>query len=172
MTQIYSMSDTWNDVAVAWTAIKMDVTDTASLASSLLLDLQVGSVSQFKVTKAGDVTANSITLSDVTATRAIAPDAGALTIATGAVTATGSYHTLIGEGAAIDDLDTINGGTDGQLLILQADDDTVTITAKDGTGNLLLSADMALDNASDTLTLLYSAANSAWVEISRSDNGA
>lgn len=101
------------------------------------------------------------------------PDAGELTIATGAVTATGGFHTIDTEGdAASDDLDTINGGVDGMHLTIMAEDGARTVVAKDGTGNLQLSGDCTLDNAQDTLTLLYVAALSAWVEISRSDNGA
>ena len=100
-------------------------------------------------------------------------DAGALTIATGSITTTGTYHTVDTESAAAsDDLDTIVAGTDGQFLILQAEDGARTVVAKDGTGNLQLAGDFSLDNAQDTLTLIYSAALTAWVEISRSDNGA
>lgn len=56
---IYDLADIWNAGATTFTAIKMNVTDTASSAGSLLLDLQVGGTSQFKVSKAGEVTANS-----------------------------------------------------------------------------------------------------------------
>ena len=52
---IFDMADTWNNVATTYTAIKMNVTDTASNASSLLLDLQVGGASAFNVTKGGSV---------------------------------------------------------------------------------------------------------------------
>ena len=101
------------------------------------------------------------------------PDGGELTIATGVVSASGTYHTVDTESdAATDDLDTINGGVDGMFLVIQAENDARTVVAKDGTGNLQLNGDFSLDNAQDTLTLLYSGALSAWVEISRSDNGA
>jgi hypothetical protein len=53
---LYEMIDTWNDAAVTFTAIKMNVTDTASAAASNLLDLQVGGVSRFEVSKAGKLT--------------------------------------------------------------------------------------------------------------------
>jgi hypothetical protein len=56
MANVYDMSDTWNDGATTFTSIKMNVTDTASSASSLLMDLQVGGSSKFKVEKDGDVT--------------------------------------------------------------------------------------------------------------------
>lgn len=51
MANIYDMADTWNNGATTFTAIKMDVTDTASAAASLLMDLQIGSASNFLVGK-------------------------------------------------------------------------------------------------------------------------
>jgi hypothetical protein len=50
---------TWNAGGVTFTALKYNITNTASAAGSLLLDLQVGGASQFKVDKAGIVTAAS-----------------------------------------------------------------------------------------------------------------
>ena len=50
---IYDMTDTWNDGGTVFTAIKMNVTDTASAAGSLLLDLQVGGSSLFSVDDEG-----------------------------------------------------------------------------------------------------------------------
>ena len=55
MADIFNMLDTWNAGATVFTGIKLSVTDTASAAGSLLMDLQVGGVSQFKVSKAGNV---------------------------------------------------------------------------------------------------------------------
>jgi hypothetical protein len=52
---LFAMADTWNDEAKNFTSIKMNVTDTASDAGSLLLDLQVGGVSKFKINKSGEV---------------------------------------------------------------------------------------------------------------------
>jgi hypothetical protein len=59
-SNIYDLADTWNDGATTFTAIKMNVTDTASAAASKLLDLQVGGVSRFTVAKGGDVIAVSL----------------------------------------------------------------------------------------------------------------
>lgn len=50
---IFDLTDTWNAAGTTFTAIKMDVTNTASAAGSLLFDLQVGGASHFHVTKAG-----------------------------------------------------------------------------------------------------------------------
>lgn len=59
---IYDLSDVWNAGATVFSAIKMNVTDTASAAGSLLIDLQVGGVSQFCVSKGGRITAQTLTL--------------------------------------------------------------------------------------------------------------
>ena len=53
MAYIYSLADTWNAAGTTFTAIKMSVTDTASAAGSLLMDLQVGGSSKFSVAKDG-----------------------------------------------------------------------------------------------------------------------
>lgn len=54
---INNITDTWNSSGTTFTGIKFNVTDTSSAAASLLMDLQVGGVSKFKVNKAGKVDA-------------------------------------------------------------------------------------------------------------------
>ena len=54
-TNIFGMTDTWNAAGTTFTAIQMNVTDTASASGSLLLDLQVGGASKFSVGKNGQV---------------------------------------------------------------------------------------------------------------------
>ena len=56
MAYIYDLADTWNASGTTFNAIKMNVTDTASAAGSLLMDLQVGGVSRFSVAKTGTIT--------------------------------------------------------------------------------------------------------------------
>lgn len=48
-----NLSATWNTSGTTFTAVKMNVTDTASAAASMLIDLQVGGTSQFHVLKSG-----------------------------------------------------------------------------------------------------------------------
>jgi hypothetical protein len=48
-----TISQTWNAGAVAFTALKVNAVSTASAASSLLLDLQVGGVTKLKISKNG-----------------------------------------------------------------------------------------------------------------------
>jgi len=96
---------------------------------------------------------------------------GELTISSGVVTSTHSYHTVDTESdASTDDLDTINGGVvAGQIIVLKAENTARSIVAKDGTGNLKLSGDFTMDNTEDTLMLVYDGSN--WLEVTRSNNG-
>ena len=58
---LLDLSQTWNAGAVAFSALKLNVTDTASASGSLLLDLQVGGVSKVSVTKLGALSATGLT---------------------------------------------------------------------------------------------------------------
>ena len=94
-----------------------------------------------------------------------------LTISSGAVTATKSYHTVDTEGdAASDDLNTINGEVSGMIIILQQNSPDRTVTVKDGVGNIKLAGDFAFTSVKDTLQLIYD--GNHWCEVSRSFNGA
>jgi hypothetical protein len=126
------------------------------------------------ILKAIDSSSNA--LFDVTTARAIVskflnlPPATA-TISGGVITATTSFMRVDTEAAAAsDDLDTINGGADGDILIVNAFSSARTVVMKDATGNLALAGDFSLDNSGDRIMLHFH--NSAWNEISRSDNTA
>jgi hypothetical protein len=85
-----------------------------------------------------------------------------LTISSGAVTATGSAHTIDTESdAASDDLDTISGGTEGDLLVISANNAARTVVVKHGTGNILTfgGSDVDLDETRKTLLLHYDGSN-------------
>jgi hypothetical protein len=60
-TPVIDATQTWNSSGTTFTGIRFDVTDTASAAGSLLMDLRVGGVSRFSISKAGAATAASIT---------------------------------------------------------------------------------------------------------------
>lgn len=94
-----------------------------------------------------------------------------LTIASGAITVTKSYHKVDTEGAAAtDDLDTINGGTDGDILILRTANASRDVTVKNGTGNLRTVGDFILNFMEDRITLQYDGDMGVWLEIARSNN--
>jgi len=94
-----------------------------------------------------------------------------LTISGGVVTATTNYHLVDTESAAAtDDLDTINGGVDGMILVLHSLSGARDSTLKDNTGNLALAGDFTLTDVRDTITLIYAGAFALWLELSRSNN--
>jgi hypothetical protein len=78
---VLNMTQTWNNATTVFTATKLNVTDTTSSSSSLLMDLQVGAVSKFSVRKDGIVRVPS----------QAAVGGGATTSAIGSATATGIY---------------------------------------------------------------------------------
>ena len=89
-----------------------------------------------------------------------------LTIAAGVVEIFGEWHYIDTEGlAATDDLDTINGGREGDVISIRAADSNRTVVMKDSTGNLQLNSDFALDNAQDSINLQK--IGNTWYEISR-----
>jgi len=75
-----------------------------------------------------------------------------------------------GTGNGADNLDTVNGCNEGDVLVLCPATSGVadTVTARDGIGNLSLAGNFAMDHVDDRLTLLRTAAG--WVELSRSGN--
>lgn len=97
-------------------------------------------------------------------------DGSELTIATGSITPTTGFHLVDTEAdAATDDLTTISGGTTGQILVLKSVVDSRNVVVKDGTNIALASStDFTLENADDSITLLYT--GTKWIELSRSTN--
>lgn len=67
-TPLPDIAQKWNAGGVTFTAVKLNVTDTASAAASLLIDLQVGGVSKFSVRKDGGVTGLLLTAAQTNVT--------------------------------------------------------------------------------------------------------
>ncbi len=138
-------SQTWNAGGVTFTGLKLNVTDSASAAASLLLDLQVGGVSKFSVKKDGTI-ATTVAISGLTASQAVFTD-GSKNLVSNAITGTGNVvmsasPTLTGtltaaaanfSGAVVNSSTTTLSGalTYGGVTLSNA----VT-----GTGNMVLSA--------------------------------
>jgi len=100
--------------------------------------------------------------------------ATALTIATGVVTLTNNSSSYIvdTEGStSTDDLTTINGGQDGQIVIIQSANNNRDITLKTGVGNIINPSglDTTLGNINDNVVLRYSSSN--WVVVSFNFSG-
>jgi len=91
-----------------------------------------------------------------------------LTIAGGAITITRSYHKVMAPGSPTD-LNTINGGTPGQILVLESNEDATDIVVRDNTGNIQLegNADCTLAVTRQKIYLFYDPGLSLWLEKSR-----
>ena len=99
--------------------------------------------------------------------------ASELTISGGAITATQTYHKVDTEAdAASDDLDTINGGAAGDLLIIRAENDARTVVVKHNTGNIWIigEQDVSLEDTEDHLWLIYD--GSTWCSVGDGGGGA
>ncbi len=101
--------------------------------------------------------------------------AGSVTIATGVIAVTKSYHTVVvqgGAGGGADDLTSATGGAAGDILILKPStsgaNDTVTVIDGTGTGAFILDGGAAfiMDHVDDRIMLISN--GTEWVEISRS----
>ena len=89
----------------------------------------------------------------------LSPDATTeLTIAAGVITVTQTYHTVDTQAdGASDDLDTIAGVSEGQIVILAAEHTDRTVVLKHGTGNLVLGVDISLDDTNKHVALICDA---------------
>ena len=92
-----------------------------------------------------------------------------LTIVAGVITITKSSHTVDGEGDLADDLDTINGGADGMMLVLKEENVGRAITVRDTVGNIELEGgvNMVLNALLKRLYLFYDGTLAKWIEKSR-----
>lgn len=99
-----------------------------------------------------------------------------LTIAIGAVTITngGAAYTIDTEGAAAtDDLDTINGGAQGEIIIIGAAASARDVVLKHNTGNLFNPGllDVTLGTVYDRAIYTYNSTLALWILVSVSASG-
>lgn len=89
-------------------------------------------------------------------------------VASGSILISKSWHRVDAPSAGTTNLTNVTGGTAGDVLVLQAANDTKTISLRDNTGNLRLAGNFNLDSVNDTIVLLYD--GSLWFELCRSNN--
>ena len=97
MADIFNLTDSWTSSGTTYTSIKMNATDSASHAATMLMELQVGGAGQFTVSKAGNVdVTGELYVTGVQicgATSTSSADAAIVVERTGA--ATGNSHTFV-----------------------------------------------------------------------------
>jgi len=82
----------------------------------------------------------------------------------GDLTVTQTYHRVDTFGdAASDDLDTINGGTAGDILVLRTESAARDVTLTSTGGNLKVATTCVLDETSDTAVLVFDGTN--WLQL-------
>lgn len=110
----------------------------------------------------------TLTATTLTATTAKLPGATELTIASGVITATQSRHYVDTEGdAASDNLDTIEGGSDGMLLVISPANDNRTVVLRHLTGNLRCPGATDITLAEDTDHVLLMCYGTQWIVLSK-----
>ena len=90
--------------------------------------------------------------------------ASTLTIASDAITITRSYHKVDTEAAAAsDNLATINGGSEGDILFIKTVNNARDVVVKHGTGNIKLNSgsDRTMSNTDQMLLLVFDGTN--WI---------
>lgn len=126
----FDFINTWNDGGTLFTALDLNITDTASDANSILLDLRVGGTSQFRVTKSGVVTGtgtfDGVDLADLLTAVGIASGGTSLgTFTGGTITDNSTVKT------AIQELETAHEVTAGGTFAYAAKTASYTVVASD-----------------------------------------
>lgn len=147
---INNMTVTWNSGGTTFNAVKMNVTDTASAAASLLLLFQVGGSDKFKVGKDGTITgAGNLSIAGN------ATIAGNVTIS-GTLTAGGITGTVIGPASSTANaIARFNGTTGGVLknsgVIIDDTNNVTGVVALTATGALKCAQDFTSSTAAAAL---------------------
>ena len=96
-------------------------------------------------------------------------DNDAITISSGAITITAANRHRVDteSAAATDDLDTINGGYEGQVLSLSQVSNVRDVTYKHGTGNLELAGGADFVGTTSASTIILRLIGSTWYELAR-----
>ena len=150
MSNIYNLTDTWNAAGTTFTAIKMNVTDTASAAGSRLIDLQVAGSSKLYLDKSGAlVVSGPVTASSLTLSSALALSSGG----TGATTAAGARVSILpalatngGKVLAVN-----AGATDVEWITLAGGGSVTSVNATGGATGLTFSGGPITGSGSLTL---------------------
>lgn len=168
--QALSSTATWNAAGVTFTHLKTNVTDTASAAGSLLMDLQVGGVSKFNIQKDGTITAGTSVVAPLFTTvagiafsaTATLPTAAASTAAgvNASLTASNATAGTTNAGAAAGGSVTITAGNAARLTSGNANGGNINLVPGLGIGTGS-GGQVLLPDGSDSAPSLARASNTA-----------
>ena len=149
MSYIYNLTDTWNSAGTTFTAIKMNVTDTASAAGSRIIDFQIGGVSKLYLDKSGNMVSTGIQSGSLSLTQALGISSGG----TGASTAAGArvalFPSLTGNGTKV--LAVNAATTDVEWVSIPGGGSVTSVNASGGSTGLTFNGGPI--TSSGTLTL-------------------
>ena len=91
-----------------------------------------------------------------------------MTISSNTISITNSYHHLIPSSGTTDTLNTIGGGGDGSLLLLDSKNTGDTITVSSGVGNIYLNGGVPFTLTANNRLFLVNRGGSNWYEVSNS----
>jgi hypothetical protein len=115
-----------------------------------------------------NVTGLSTLTGGVTSSGPTVLTSSAVTVASGVIAVTGPNHVIQSEDTDPDDVTSISGGSEGQIVVLRKIIGGPTITLKNN-ASLLLGANIVLDHVADVAVLLK--VGDVWVKIAAADNG-
>ena len=124
-----------------------------------------------KTLTSNKVLANDVTSNVVNARKLIFSIGDKLTIASGAIAPTHSFHLVDTESSAsTDDLDTITGGEDGQILIIKTFSGSRDVVVRHDSGNIYTNGEgnITLGESEDTMILIHQ--DSSWYQILKADS--
>ena len=111
------------------------------------------------------VNKNTLKTKSITLDKLIIPqDQKQIVISGGVITVTNTFHSVRVETGSSDDLDTINGGVDGQILIIRPYDNN-DIVLKNNADNILCNGanDITLNTSQDIAMLIYQ--SDTWIQL-------
>lgn len=93
-----------------------------------------------------------------------------LTISSGTVTVTGpGFYEISPETGSSDNLDTISGGSEGDIVVFKSVNSSVSITYRNAQDNLRMAGNFVADSSTDMIGFIKS--GSVWASIIREGNG-
>ena len=134
MSYIYNLTDTWNSAGTTFTAIKMNVTDTASAAGSRILDFQIGGVSRLYLDKSGNLVSTGIQSTSLSLTQALPISSGGTGSATAAGARVSLFPSLTGNATKV--LAVNAGTTDVEWITIPGGGSVTSVNASGGSTGL------------------------------------